>query len=321
MTRLPYRTAHAFRAALRDRFATIARADPRFGVDALQRQFAYDRLLARAFSSKDADRWVLKGAGALLARLEIARHSQDIDMLYGAPARAGDVAGDTLDASIEEAVHALRQVAAADLLDHFRFEITRTSPLQEEARGRRIDVTAYLGTRYASFHVDVVVATVMTGRPDLAAPLTPLDIQGLRRPSYRVFPMADHIADKVRAMLETHAGADRSTRASTRVKDLVDLALILSSQPVHGLDLRVALTAGAAFRGLTLPERFTVPDLPAWRRGYPRKAAEAGRTVPDFDDAVRLATAFLDPVLRLADVQTWDPVRGRWTGPGASAIS
>lgn len=70
---LPYRSAHAFRAALRDRFAAIAAVDPRFGVDALQRQFAYDRLPARAFSGTDAERWVLKGAGALPARLEVAR--------------------------------------------------------------------------------------------------------------------------------------------------------------------------------------------------------------------------------------------------------
>jgi hypothetical protein len=82
--------------------------------------------------------------------------------------------------------------------------------------------------------------------------------------------MSDHIADKVCAMLETHAGADGSTRASTRVKDLVDLALILSSQPVQGPDLRVALTAGAAFRGLD----------PAGTIHRPRRARLATRLPP-----------------------------------------
>ena len=70
----PYGSAAAFRTALRDRFAAIAKADTRYSLDELQRQFAYDRALARLFTAPDADSWVLKGAGALLARLKQARH-------------------------------------------------------------------------------------------------------------------------------------------------------------------------------------------------------------------------------------------------------
>jgi hypothetical protein len=71
--RFRYETPSAFRKALKDRFGQIARADRRYSLDELQRQFAYDRVLARLFSSDDADRWVLKGAGALLARLGLRR--------------------------------------------------------------------------------------------------------------------------------------------------------------------------------------------------------------------------------------------------------
>lgn len=217
---------------------------------------------------------------------------------------------------MDEAVGALRRAASVDLGDHFRFETTRDSPLQEEARGRRIHVVAYLGVRYATFHVDVVVATVMTGRPDLVAPLTPLAIDGLQRPAYQVFPLADHIADKVCAVLETHPGPDGTVHVSTRVKDLVDLALIAGSQSVDGRALRVAVTTGAAFRGLVLPDRLSIPDVPVWRRGYPRRAAEAGQAVPGFDDAVHLVQALVDPVLAGAEVRMWDPRHGRWEQPG-----
>jgi hypothetical protein len=209
-------------------------------------------------------------------------------------------------------------VSGTDLGDHFRFEITRTSPLQEEAQGRRVHVSAYLGPRCATFHVDVVVATVMTGSPDLAAPLTPLVLDGLLRPFYRVFPLADHVADKVCAILETHPGSDGAIRASTRVKDLVDLALIAGSQRIDARALRVAVASGAAFRRLTLPDHLSVPDLPAWRRGYPRKVAETGRAVPGFDDAVRLVQTLIDPVLVDTATGTWDPERNRWTTPGES---
>jgi len=36
------------------------------------------RILSRCFSAEDADRWMLKGVGALLARLPVTRHSKDI---------------------------------------------------------------------------------------------------------------------------------------------------------------------------------------------------------------------------------------------------
>jgi len=44
----------------------IAKADTTYRVDELQRKFAYDRVLARCFTGEDKDRWILKGAGALL---------------------------------------------------------------------------------------------------------------------------------------------------------------------------------------------------------------------------------------------------------------
>jgi len=75
----PYTSAAAFRTALRDRFTVIAKSETRYSLDQLQRQFAYDRALARLFAAPDAASWVLKCAGALLARLEHARHSKDID--------------------------------------------------------------------------------------------------------------------------------------------------------------------------------------------------------------------------------------------------
>lgn len=77
----PYRSPAALRAALTDRLKRLAGTSP-FTVTELQRQFTYDRLLARVFTAPDADRWVLKGAAALLARLEIARHSKDVDLSW-----------------------------------------------------------------------------------------------------------------------------------------------------------------------------------------------------------------------------------------------
>lgn len=203
----PYTSAVAFRTALKARFTAIAKQDPRYTVNELQRQFAYDRILSRCFSAEDSEQWVLKGAGALLARLSVARHSKDIDLFFAA-----------LSAAPEEATAALMAAADRDIGDHFRFEVRKITDLQEAAKGRRVHLSAYLGGLYANFHVDVVVGTPMSGQPDKVPPLTPLQIDGLVRPNYRAFPLPDHCADKLCAVVEIHEQTGE-TRVSSRVKD------------------------------------------------------------------------------------------------------
>jgi len=300
-TGFPYATAAAFRTALKDRFAAIAKVDDRYTVDELQRQFAYDRVLARVFTAPDADRWVLKGAGALLARLEKARHSRDIDLYYAEQSTAAP-----------EAAAELRLNLGRDIGDHFTFEVLKIVPLQEEAKGSRVHVQARLGAKlYAGFHVDVVVGTAMSGDPDLVEPLTPLRIDGLLRPSYRVFPLADHIADKFCAIIASYP-QNGAIRGSTRIKDLVDIALIARTQQISAAKLRAAVLAGTAHRNLALPDTFTVPDEETWRRGYAAPAADAPQPTPSFDEACELAAAVLDPVLSGSLTGVWDPLVACW---------
>lgn len=298
----PYATPRAFRAALKDRFSALVQANPQLSIDELQRQFTYDRVLARCFTGTDSAGWVLKGAGALLARLEgMARHSKDIDLYYDQQA-----------ASPDRAVEAFLEAIDRDLGDHFRFEVTRTTALQEDAKGRRVHLHAYLGSRYAAFHVDIVVGTAMSGQPDIVPALTPIDIDGLIRPPYRVFPLADHLADKVCAIIEPHSRADGTVRVSSRVKDLVDIAILARSQTIAGPTLRAALLTGVAHRGLTLPSRFDVPDIEAWQTGYARRAGDVPGQTPTFDEAIDLAHRLLDPVLAGPVAAVWNPTTGQW---------
>lgn len=256
----PYSTAAAFRTALKDRFAEISRSRSDYTVDELQRQFAYDRALARIFTSADAHRWVLKGAGALLARLRHARHSKDIDVYFTEQ-----------NAEAVSAVEALRSALDRDIGDFFRFEVTKVVPLQEEAKGSRVHVRTGLGpTAFSVFHIDVVVGTSMCG----------------------------------------------TTRSSTRIKDLVDIALIASTQRVSGPALRSAIIANAAHRELVIPDKFAVPDEASWRRGYPKVAAGVPGTAPTFDEAVALASALLNPAIRAPIKGEWDPLVSRWIERG-----
>ena len=72
-----YGSPAAFRAALTSRLQNLAQTSP-WTLPQLQRQFAYDRLLARLYL--DDQDWILKGATALLAREIGVRGSLDIDV-------------------------------------------------------------------------------------------------------------------------------------------------------------------------------------------------------------------------------------------------
>ena len=101
-----YATPAAFRRALTDKLTALAR-ESRWELPQLQRQFAYDRLLERLYLMDDE--WIVKGAVALLARDLGVRASVDIDV-YRAK-------------RVDAAEADLREAAARDIGDWFRFEI------------------------------------------------------------------------------------------------------------------------------------------------------------------------------------------------------
>jgi hypothetical protein len=186
---LPYATASALDRALADRIANTARSSP-YGVAELRRQLAFSRLLARVFLLQP-ERWVLKGATGLLARMPgQARHSMDIDFYF-----KGEIA---------VAIDALREATELDLGDFFTFDIERGSVLRGVTAGSELLASAYFGDKvFESFRVDVVVIHTMTAEPEAVPPIQPIDIPGLRSVPYLAYPIADQIADKHAAMIDT----------------------------------------------------------------------------------------------------------------------
>lgn len=106
---------------------------------------------------------------------------------------------------------------------------------------------------------------------------------------------------------------------SSRVKDLVDLALIARSQRVDGPALRTALLTGTAARGLPMPSAFAVPDWDAWRAGFDKTIAAAPAERLGFDEAVQLVKQFLDPVLAGPTTNRWVPGEGWRPAPASDA--
>jgi hypothetical protein len=300
VTERRYATPQALRQAIADRLRAVAaqRSDATLGD--LHRRFAYDRLLARVFTA-DPDQWVLKGAAAMLARLPTAaRHSKDIDLYR----THGD---------LTEAHQALAAAAALDLGDHFRFTLGASQPLTQGARALRVPITAYLGpTEFAGFHADLIANLTMTATPDEVPALIHVDL-GLTQPRYRAYPVVDHIADKVCAMLETHPRAGGEPIASTRYRDLVDLATFARTTEIDSTALTTALRSEAQRRDIVLPDGFPDPPGPDWRAGYARTVRDAPNLSDrDLDAALQTVRAMLDPVLAAKQHGAWDPASLTW---------
>jgi len=293
--RTGYGSPGAFRRALTDRLRAIAE-ESRWTLPQLQRQFAYDRLLERLYVVDDG--WVVKGAAALLARDLGTRATIDVD-LYRARAR-------------EVAETELREAAGRDIGDWFRFEIGAGRPVGDGAAGVRLPAAAYVGpTEWATFHVDLVGSDLrMTGEPEPMPPLARVLMPDVEQHGYRVYPLVDHIADKVAATFELYGNQQRP---STRYKDLVDLVSIVTGASVAARPQLAALASEAQRRGVTLPARFDVPDRALWEPGY---AAEAARSLLPLarrlDEALAVVRPCLDPLLDRTALGTWDPSAGRW---------
>ncbi len=299
-----YASPQGLNRALTDLLRAHTRGRPGVTVDSLRRQFAYDRLLTRIFTGPDATQWVLKGATAILARLSgDARHTRDIDLYRQ-------------DEDLPAAENSLRTAAATDAGDFFRFTLGLAQRITQDRHTLRVPVVAYLGLReFARFHVDLVTDLTMTAPPDEVTPLVPVFIAGITSTTYRAYPVSDHIADKVCAMIEIHHRSDGQHQPSSRYHDLADLATFARTVAIDARALIRALRSEADRRGLQLPDRLSIPD-PTWGPGYARVARDNPRLADrDATQALRTAAALLDPVLTMTAVGTWDPARHSWTQP------
>lgn len=299
-----YASAAAFRQALEARLVVLSR-DGGVSLVRLRKSVAFDRLLARLFAVAP-DRWVLKGGLALDYRLGTkARTTIDIDL-----AGPGDEDRATAD---------LLATGELDLGDHFLFAIERTAKLDQLVEGSavRYHVRADLAGRlFEEFLLDVGFDFPAGWEPEtLHGPdlLAFADIEPVEAPS---LPLELQIAEKVHAYTR---GYGQSGTASTRVKDLVDLALIASAAPLNADRLSRALreTFGRRDRH-ELPG--ALPRPPAdWRVPYARMALEVGLAA-ELVRGYELAALLLDPVLS-GDLgaAVWEPAARGWVARSSEA--
>jgi hypothetical protein len=260
------------------------------------------RLIARVFHGDDATNWVLKGGQAMLVRWPAARYSTDIDLLS---------TEDTTDAAVE----ALTAAAALRLDDEIWFDHISTSEQTHVERPTRKVLFMAMFENAKLNHqvsVDVVVSGHLPQGTVTTEPLEPAFPSDCRPwPAARVFPIEDHVAEKICAMYERYKAGGNP---STRYKDLVDLALFALKAPLPGNETHQILRDEVdrrAKRGmiLRLPDTFQVPDPRSWTSGY-HNVAKGVRELPEelrtLNGVNALADAFITPLLHP------EPPAGHW---------
>lgn len=181
--------------------------------------FYFHRLLCRVFAGGNGS-FVLKGGRAMLARTVDARATRDIDLL-------------STEGSLEDALEELVRLAGTDLGDFVTFEFAGSRPIKAEDEyrsGLSVGFVPMLGAkRMQPVSVDLVVDEVPLEGAERISPADRIEVDGLETCDYLVYPVEAALADKLCGIVEVHGG-----RASSRVKDLVDIAVYATTATVDG---------------------------------------------------------------------------------------
>lgn len=282
-----YETPQAFRAALEQRLRNRSE-DTGVGLDRLRRRVLFERIVARLHAAEPG-RWVLKGGMALEVRLrDDARLTKDLDL-----GLRDDVEGaDDLHERLVDAFAVHHGGDAFDLLAGF------PEVLGADGGGHltwRVKVAAGLaGKPFGGIQMDISPRSHELVATDSVPLPNSLDFAGVPATVVEIVDVNRHAAEKFHAMLR-----DFGDRENSRVRDLVDLALLIE----HHLLTPTAVAAStrqvwAERDGVDPPTE--LPALPeSWPPRYERLAAEYTLDTQTFTAAValvgRLWNAMLHP--------------------------
>lgn len=260
------------RAAIESRLGNRARE---LGLDVgrLRRRLVFQRMLRRLEPGED---WVLKGGFLLETRLgQGFRSTKDLDLV---------IAGERTD---EAFVDDLENVLARDPdVDYFRFEVSSIKPLaldDADRGGWRASVSAILDGRvFDRVRLDVVAraAEVAGGTETFTVP-SPLPGLGFTDADVVAVDVAQHAAEKLHALCRIYSG----NRPSTRVKDLLDVDLMIAAGVLAPMPLRDRLHTVFAVRDGSPPPP-QLPDPPAsWATDFTALARETSAGATELDHA------------------------------------
>lgn len=278
-----YRDAMALRRALEARLKQQA-DDTGTDLARRRRLVVFDRIAARLASDLTTG-WILKGGTVMEFRLRgKARTTKDMDLAArpdGEPAIDGPAVRELL----------IDVLTVDEDGDGFQFQVSPPTELKADMAGRggwRFSVESRLAGRiFATVRIDVVARgeeIALTERLPLPnflgfAGTVPRDIEVVDR--------RQHFAEKLHAFTR-----DYGDRPNTRVKDLVDLVLLVESGLAPDASVVDAVRHVFAVRAThDVPTELPEPP-PSWGRLYPELAMGLTDTPPCLAAAVGLVRGF-----------------------------
>jgi hypothetical protein len=273
-----YETPGAFRQALESRIN--ARVNTNAELQRLRRLVAFDRLLARIFLDPSSP-WIVKGGYSFEVRYGLsARTTKDIDLSLPELNLDTEASKGTIQKLWED----LQEAAARDLGDHFVIQIG--APQQEfdapPDGGARFPVEVLLDRRiFAKCHLDVGIGDVVLGSPEWVNGGEFFGFAGISPARFPILPIAQQFAEKVHSYT-----LPRKSGINSRVKDLVDLVLMLDKDAPAPKLVKLAVEATFAHRGThDIPP--TIPAAPpTWASSFTAIAKQVNISETTVEGAV-----------------------------------
>jgi hypothetical protein len=217
-----------------------------------------------------------------------ARATRDIDLVLGTSLAGGSGSCVTLRQMLQDSL-------SRPSGDWFEFQVGQPVMILDcqPCGGERLPVRSILGGRlFVAFHVDVVVGGILLEPLRVAAGEDWLGFAGIEASPLTTTSLEQQLAEKLHA----YALPREDKRDSSRVKDLIDIVLLLETGTLEPEEVAAAVVATFKDRGNgPIPE--TVPDPPAfWTRPYATMAI-ACHIITDVNAAVSRVRDFYRRVL------------------------
>lgn len=279
-----FKTATAFRKILESRLTNISQ-ETNIDLQRLRRKVAFDRLLARFFI-EDSNTWVLKGGYALEIRFTHARATKDIDLSLPIQLHASS--------DSEQLMIRLQEASHIELGDYFTF--TFRSAMQEldgaPEGGFRFPVEAIMdGRSFVKFHIDIGIGDVLVEPVEKIIGEDWLEFAAISPATIYAISKEQQFAEKLHAYT-----LPRSDRFNTRVKDLVDMLLLIREGSIGKVVVRENL--GKVFHRRnthSLPATLSPPP-DGWNVKFDLLAKECGMN-ESLDQAMEIVNDFYQKAL------------------------
>ena len=282
-----YQSATDFRKSLEARLKRLATTTGQ-DLQRVRRKVAFDHLLARIFQDSSDLQFLLKGGYAMELRFDKARATRDIDLTYLERFKQNpepDIS--------EEIFQELRDISQIDLKDFFVYKVGDAQMDLDNAPygGARFPVSSFVdGRLFVRFQIDIGL-DVVVNKIDKVKGVDWLDFCKIPTPVMSMITKEQQFAEKIHAYT-----LPRDGRMNSRVKDLVDLLLLLNQQDMDLMGCNHALhTVFRARRTHQLPEALLLPPF-QWDVNFQKMAVECGLK-PDMTRAYEQVDSFFQKVI------------------------